>query len=294
MSSCFSFLGYSPKIFCQNNNCHHILRISRRKHFVGKVSFWGASPAEIYFMEIISFGAGGRMEECLRLLRREWRGTGDISRLIVLPIPTTKDKKLVTGTDITLAEATESVTEDTLVAGYGIPEDVAEGVASRGGSIYDALLDGEFLWENAEMTAVGAIARIICTEGRQLSDMKVGVVGFGRIGKRLVRHLLYLGAQVRVYSGNRDALSSLAPYGVEVREYGEMSDIASLDILINTAPARLLRESDVKGEVRIIDLASGNFLSGIPRVEKMPSVPSEMFPVSSGRAYAKRILARLN
>lgn len=236
------------------------------------------------------------MEECLRHLRREWHGTGDIGRLIVLPIPTTKDKKLVTGTDITLKEATEGVTVGTLVAGYGIPEDIADRIASKGGAIYDALLDGEFLRENAEMTAVGAIARIICTEGRQLSDMKVGVVGFGRIGKRLVRHLLYLGAQVRVYSGNRGALSSLAPYGVEVREYGELADIASLDILINTAPARLVRESDVKGGggVRIIDLASGNFLSGIPRVEKMPSVPSEMFPVSSGRAYAKRILARLN
>ena len=246
-------------------------------------------------MEIISFGVGGRMEECVSRLREACPSVCRVQRLIVLPIPTTKDGKLVTGTHITLEDALCGVERGTLVAGYGIPEEICCEVVRRGGVLYDASLDEEFLEENAELTAVGAVARLICAERRSPRDMHIGVVGFGRIGKRLVRYLLFFGARVRIYSGNREVLGSLQSLGVEGCEYGELSNIGELDLVINTAPKRLIRESDVTEEsgVRIIDLASGNVLLGVPRVEKMPSVPSEMFPVSAGRAYAERILSKV-
>lgn len=250
---------------------------------------------EIYFMEILSFGAGGRMEECARYLRERCPTESDTERLIVLPIPTTKDKKLVTGTDLPLSEIPNLVKRGTLVAGYGIPDGIGDEICLRGGVLYDALYDEEFLEENAEMTAVGALVKIIGTEKTFPGGLRVGVVGFGRIGKRLVRHLLFLGARVRVYSGNRDTLQSLHSAGVEGCGYGELHGVSELDVLINTAPAGLLRESDVRDapRLRIVELASGNGLDGIPRVEKMPSLPSVMFPVSAGRAYAERILTRL-
>ena len=235
------------------------------------------------------------MEMCLRYIGKKLPELNLRGRLIVLPIPTTKDKKLVAGTHITLTEVADTVEEGTLVAGYGIPENIAEMIRQRGGVIYDGAVDEEFLEENAEMTAVGAIARIICSERRFISGLHIGVVGFGRIGRRLVRHLLFLGARVRVYSGSATRLEALHSSAVEGRGYGEMAGISELDILINTAPARLVRECDVDAErgPRIVELASGDGLYGVPRVEKMASVPSVMFPESAGEAYGERIVRAL-
>jgi hypothetical protein len=60
---------------------------------------------------------------------------------------------------------------------------------------------------------------------------------------------------------------------------------------VNTAPAVIFDTSSgaVPDGLRIIDLASGDNFPGLASVEKYPSVPAKMFPLSAGRAWGRSI-----
>ena len=52
-------------------------------------------------MKILTFGEDGRVNECAALLSKEELGC---SSVMLLPIPVTKDKKHVRGTNVRLSE----------------------------------------------------------------------------------------------------------------------------------------------------------------------------------------------
>ena len=66
---------------------------------------------------------------------------------------------------------------------------------------------------------------------------------------------------------------------------------ADLDILINTAPARLISEKSAKelSGKRVIELASGDNLPPGLSFERMASIPAVTFPKSAGRAIARSV-----
>ena len=239
-------------------------------------------------MEILTFGVGERLRICASALASGYVGD---CRVVVLPIPTSRDKKTVTGTSTPLEDILCEVRCGTVVAGYGIPDSLGREIEDRGGVIYDALLDEEFLRENAELTALGTLGYILTELGRAPSDLKVGIVGYGRIGSAMARLLLFLGAYVRIYSGSSATLSTLSSLGIESRDYRTDTDFSGLDLLINTAPSAIVtkRSAASLSGAALIDLASGKYLDGIDGVVKLPSVPEVSFPVSAGKIYARCI-----
>ena len=250
-------------------------------------------------MEVITFGGGERLRAAALSLPRylkEREKYSDISRVIILPIPSSRDGKLITGTDISLESVLCEVAGGTLVAGWGIPSDFAASVTARYGKVYDGALDEELVCENARITAIGAVGRIL-TECRRTPDMlSVGIIGWGRIGKLVARYLLFFGARIRVYTTSPTAREELASIGVDVRDTYLERDFSSLDLIVNTAPARVVTKEDASmlpPHVRIMELASGNGLDGVPRVTKYPSLPEVMYPVSSGEIYAEYIAMQL-
>ena len=136
-------------------------------------------------MEIRTFGDSGRQRECERRLLAHG-GESLYERLILLPIPTSRDGVHITGTDIPLEALLSSVTGSTLVAGYNIPEPFASELISLSAHVYDAGLDERFLAENAEITAKGALGKILCTTGRDITELRIAIIGYGRIGSRLL------------------------------------------------------------------------------------------------------------
>jgi phosphoglycerate dehydrogenase-like enzyme len=129
-----------------------------------------------------------------------------------------------------------------------------------------------------------------------MPDLSIGVIGYGRIGSALSELLMFLGSRVRIFSGSEKKIVALAAAGAEVSSIDD-SDFSDLDILINTAPRRILSPDKevelLRSGVRIIELASGkNFSSD--DVNIMASIPDKMYPVSSGRMYAKYILRALS
>lgn len=244
-------------------------------------------------MKIIKLGGGMRLGVCARTLEEWTRGERfDREMVLILPIPTTRDGAVVNGVGCPLEELVDLADPTLMIAGYGIPDDIRHKAELRGAGVYDAAEDEDFLVENAKITAHGALGRILTETDRDMSELSIGIVGYGRIGSAIADLLLFLGSTVRIFSGSEEKIATLATMGADVRSIDE-SDFSDLDILINTAPKRILSPDKevelLKSGVRIIELASGkNFSSD--EVSVMASIPDKMYPVSSGRMYAKYIL----
>ena len=241
-------------------------------------------------MIIYTYENSGRTQRCAELLGKYDR-LGEIDRITVLPIPTTKDGRMLSGTDVPLASLLTRALPGSLVVGYGIPLSLSEELERGGAVVLDALFDEEFLKDNAYLTALATVGIIIKSSDRALNDLSFGIVGYGRIGVRLTEMLLFLGARVKVFTSNADTAALLGEAGVATEESSADADLSGLDVLINTAPAVIFDSSGASSflrDMRIIDLASGENFPGT-NAERYPSIPAKMFPVSSGNVWFRSV-----
>lgn len=243
-------------------------------------------------MEIRSFGVGERIRECERVLRERAQGRAG-GRLLLLPIPTSRDNRYITGTSVEIDDILPLIEQDGAIVGYNIPSILAERAEGVGALVYDGGLDEDFLCENAELTARGTVGYILTNSRIDLRDMSVGVVGYGRIGMRLVRWLLMFGADVTVYTRRQSLALELCEMGISSVVIGESADTSALDILINTAPEKQIDDSTIRPQTEIIDLASGNIFEPSERLVKLASVPDSYYPRSAGRLYAEGAIRQL-
>lgn len=250
-------------------------------------------------MIIDFYGKGERERMCAELLEKSKLGS-EFSRLALLPIPTSRDKVHISGTDIPLSEFIRNTSPDTFVAGYGIPDGARELLLSRGISYFDAAEDEEFILENAYLTALGALSYLLKSEKSEPRDWNIGIIGFGRIGSALLRLLLFLGTSVTVYTGNAKTALSLGELGIRTKKLceAEIGNAAAdgVKIIFNTAPCELsgaFPEGILPPGQRVIELASGNNFDGVLGVEYLPGVPERAFPHSAARAYFRSIKGAL-
>ena len=139
-------------------------------------------------MSIETYGTGER----LRVAASLSVPFGIERRIILLPVPTTRDGVTVTATDIRLSEVISDVGENTYIFGYGIPSEISCAATGDGALVYDLSLDEEYLRENAYLTALGTLGYLLTGSSRQLCGMRIGIIGYGRIGKELLRLFLFL------------------------------------------------------------------------------------------------------
>ena len=244
-------------------------------------------------MTVFLYGEDRRLEYCRGLLDgREYPG---ILRVVLLPIPTTRDGVHILGTDITFLEFCLDIRPQDLIVGYALPREIREAAAAVGGTVLDLSLDEKYITENAHLTAIGVAARLLENGESALSDMSIGIIGYGRIGEKLAHILMFFGARVKVFTSKSEVRRRLCMLGVNGVDYFSelnMADaFADLDILINTAPAKLITESSAIYllEKRVIELASGDNMPACLRIERMASVPAVMFPKTAGKVVADAI-----
>lgn len=238
-------------------------------------------------MIVHSYESTKRSAACIEYIG-EIKAASELDKVILLPIPTTRDKSTILNTNIYINSVLDEIFGKTLICGYAIPDDFKRDAASQGCLILDLSEDEPFLCENAEITAVCTLGIILSSTQKAPRDNRIGIVGYGRIGARLSRMLLQIGARVRVYTTRESARDELCGYGVDSTT-DKSSDISELDILINTAPAKIFSRDEIPRTVRIIDLASGENFPDFEDVERYPSIPAKMFPVSAGRAWGRAI-----
>lgn len=237
-------------------------------------------------MIIRKIGGGRRLSECERILDL----ADGAERVFLTPIPTTKDKIYITGSSVTLRELSDMLGAGDLLAGYNLPPGLRSEAEKKGARVYDAGKDEKLLLDNAYLTAKGAAGYLITHTDRDLGDLSLGIVGYGRIGKALLSLLLFLGARPRVFTGRSEVVSELCASGVDCSLISEKERLSGLDWLINTAPARQIGEEEIPSECRILDLASGSIFKDSGRFIKLSSVPDNYFPITAGRLYAEGIL----
>lgn len=241
-------------------------------------------------MKIENYGVGERCAEAMRCLI-SWDADGT-EKIILLPIPTSRDGIHLTGSEKLLREVLGDVSQGELVVGYSIPDADAEYIRSRGGAVCDVARDEEFLDENSRITAIGTLEYLLTNFNLVPSDMKIGIVGYGRIGRHLARVLLFLGAKIRIYTSKNLTRVELGKCGVESRvvdyEAPMLEDLDEIDVLINTAPTPLgacFLDGKIPKRLTVIELASGNNFDGVEGVIKLPSIPERSYPKTAGRAY---------
>ncbi len=239
-------------------------------------------------MSIETYGTGARLRIAARLLE----GVTTDKRLILLPVPSTRDKKHIKDTDILLDDTLSGAGADTLAVGYGLPDRYTAALEAAGAKLLDLAHDEEYLCDNAKITAYGALGYILTTTPRAPEDLRFGIVGYGRIGSELSRMLLFLGAHVRVYTSRTLTRLELGECGMESAPssdiYAGKADFSGLDILINTAPKDMrgcFEESGLPDGMRLLELASGENFADVAGVERLPALPERMYPESAGRAY---------
>ena len=239
-------------------------------------------------MEIRRFGTGGRIRQCESVLKGELCHID--GRLILLPIPTTRDNVFINSTETTLDSVTKLIDENTVIAGYGIPREIADQAAEKGISVFDASCDERFLLENARLTANGALGYILTHFTKDIADMKIGIVGYGRIGRELTRLCLLFGAKIRMFTARESVAMDLGAIGIDTTIIGENTNLSDLDVLINTTPKRQFDEVSLAPLPLVIDLASGSIFDPSEKLIKLSSIPDAFYPESAGRLYAESVL----
>ena len=208
----------------------------------------------------------------------------------LFPIPTTKDGVTVNGGDMRISDGLRELGDGELVIGYGIPEDIRNKLTRAGVSVADSAEDEEFLVANAHLTALGALGKILTGWKRAPGDMSIGILGYGRIGSALCRLLIPICPRITVYTTDPDKQRELGSYGIHAPMVGQWESLGGLDLLINTAPAPLLDGVERPEGLRVMDLASGNYLAGWGEIEKYPSIPAVCYPESAGEIWYRSVL----
>ncbi|MBO5879495.1 MAG: hypothetical protein J6Q68_02970 [Clostridia bacterium] len=253
-------------------------------------------------MIIENLGNGTRCKEALRLLV-EAQARGEIpasfKRFFLLPIPTTRDKMHLSGTDKLVSEVFADLKEGDFVAGYGIERNDKNEARERGAIVYDAACDEEFLAENAEQSALGALGYILSNIDTAPSETEFAIVGYGRIGSRLVRMLLFLGGKVKIYTTNEKTCIELNECGIDAHLIDREAPILKTDakVIINTAPTNLapsFPSGKIPHGTRIIELASGENFGGIDGIERLPGIPDKYYGKSAGKNYFSKFMDYMN
>ena len=251
-------------------------------------------------MNIHTYGADARLNYCREyLLTKRIHSVGNV---VLLPIPSAKGGKLVKlGSESEFEQMCSRLNAGDVVVGYELPREIRATLMSLGAICVDVSGDEEYLKENADLTAIGTLGRLLTEEVAAPADMKVGIIGYGRIGERLVHLLLFLGAKVTVFTSKSGLLENLCMLGVSgadslsINSPDALDKLQGLDILINTAPARLISDAAAKriASARVIELASGENFPKEISCERFSSVPSYMYPKSAGVVLGKAVLRML-
>ena len=241
-------------------------------------------------MKIINLSSSERCRVAERVLASCELKNTKTKGLILLPVPTSRDGEHISGTDRYISDIPPIVCSGDLVVGYGFSSELCSLIRERGGDTLDLLLDEGFIYRNNELTAHATLGYILSERGRDITDTRIGVIGYGRLGASLLRLLLFLGSSVTVFSGSTDKRVALAGEGVSCLDYSEIEN-TPFDVLINTAPDKFLTRAPDAG--LFLDLASGNLYSALGAVF-LPSLPEKRYPISAGKTYAKAVIDYCN
>lgn len=239
-------------------------------------------------MTVDVLGGAEREEACADFLAR-FGIASEFSRVFVLPVPTSRNGRDVAACGMQLSDLIPLAGEGVLFCAYSLPDTVASEIRARGAAVADIAGDTVFTQRNAVLTAECVLSYIMSSEKRALCDMKIGIVGYGRIGTALLEMLLFHGAAATVITRKNSTRAALMELGASAELASDVR-LDAFDTVVNTAPARLFTRAqyeDFGG--RILELAPGDNFPYAKNLTRLPSLPAKMLPYTGGRLYAEAV-----
>lgn len=208
--------------------------------------------------------------------------------VIILPMPSTKNG-MVPLLSLETAYPLETILQNmhdgaTLVGGF------LEGSPRKHGlNVINLLASERFAQANAWPTAEGAVRIALERTERTLKGSRCAVLGYGRVGKDLVKLLNSFGAEVIATARRKEQLEDIAALGVVAVNTSDVVEACrDCSFIFNTIPFVLLDEDKLRTlrrDVVIIDLASVPFGVDFNAAAKLKldaqpyqSLPGRMFP----------------
>lgn len=178
---------------------------------------------------------------------------------VIIPIPFSADGKSVYTPffkkSVPINIFFENCHSDVRLIGGTIPETYS----SQKKHYYDLTKDDEFIKSNLQPTIEGIIQYILNSIEYSISGSKILIIGFGRLGKMLAKHLQTFGAEIAVACSNNDEISVAKDANLYSCTIEQKSDRFDIDIIVNTVPAHVLTEQELKRiscHTMLIDVAS--------------------------------------
>ncbi|MGN0519812.1 MAG: dipicolinate synthase subunit DpsA [Candidatus Fimenecus sp.] len=185
---------------------------------------------------------------------------------IILPLPVTKDGNSVqcplTNSTLPFDTLLQLTAAENTIYGGLMPKNLTE-LCLRKGIRTVEYYDEDVIVKNAALTAEGTL-QVLSENGIDLTKQpRIAVTGFGRVAKATARALLAAGCVPTVAARNPLALADAEAMGCAALPLAALlADASSFDVLINTVPAPLFRETELartKQTVCIVDVASAPF-----------------------------------
>lgn len=197
---------------------------------------------------------------------------------LLLPVPSLEGNGMVKG-GVSMEQTLRPLSESITIMGGNLPPLPYPAI--------DFLQDEHYLQENAAITARCAL-ELVQQKKAKSPEGRALIIGWGRIGKQLAHLLRQEGYSVTVATrkaADQEAIRVQGYDGIAIRQW----QLQFFDLIINTAPAPLLDQSEARDDAFLLDLASVRGIEG-DRVLWARGLPNQAAPDASGLLIAKTAL----
>ena len=233
---------------------------------------------------------------------------------VVLPLPASPDGKHLNQPLCNeqeaplLADVFDLLAKDVKIFGGRFSPAVKSLAEERKKTVIDYFNSEDLQEKNALPTAEGAVAILMREIPRTVSGLSVGVTGYGRVAKALIRLLLAMGADVTVTARKQGDIERAAKQGCKTvlldGKHALTRFAQQKAVIFNTVPYWLFSEdvlATMSQATQIIDLASAPGgvdanaadLHGIKVIWAL-SLPGKYAPVTAGELIADTVLSQLH
>lgn len=228
---------------------------------------------------------------------------------IIMPLPYSVDKihlnTPLSQSEIHLKDIFKHIESNQVVAGGRFDSVAHELAAENKLMIIDYYTREDLTILNALPTAEGAINIAMQELPVTISNSKILIMGYGRIGKILAHKLYGLHADIYICARKHEDFAWIEVFGYNSLSYDTLDDcLNNFDVVFNTVPSLVFdanRLQKLKTDAVIIDLASnpgGVDFSSAKNLGRNViwalSLPGKYAPITSGKILAKSIKIIMN
>lgn len=230
------------------------------------------------------------------------------AKVIITPIPFTKDKIHLTGLDDSLEKNKLAINDflnvlnkEQFLIGGNFPKNICEYCKNNNILFFDLLKNESISSLNSIATAEGAIATAIIKSQINIHQSKGLILGYGKCGKTLADKLKSLGMNVTIGARKKSVETEAYIKGFKfINLTNKKPDIHNYDFIFNTIPSVILVKDlllSLKPDTTIIDIASApggidyDFAQKLNlRAYHCLGIPGKVSPESSAQFIAEAIL----